>query len=643
MNLFEIIIAISLVGNSALGLFVLLSNPRRVVNIAFFSLTILMMFWLGAMMCVSLATSAPVTRYWVAQTSAFAGLIPIGVLILQLTITNASVSMGRALYKLRYWILSAFFVAALCHTPCFVLSSRPASENELIPPTEYGWGFVVYMFYFLVVIITLSIIFWKSSRQGEGVQKTEIKFLYMGCLASFVIGVCLVAFSEILKIQDLGLFVPFSVLALDGFVAYGIATRRILEASEVLQRVVAHLLMVVYLALIFVLVAWIGNEIFQWFVMDSTYLAHLLAALVVAFSITPARNWMQRFAYRFFSSSDQFDVNQVMEEAGRIFQEVSTEDNLMASFSSLIIRTFGTTRVVLLKPESDGAYRQHYVFPEQSDELSLAGQSGLIQLLTRDHEPFTFDTLERMRSSAPVVAARSEMRSLEVSLAVGSFAHKQLEAVILLFPKTNGAIYDLREQRALQLLCDQLAVALENARLYTEIQNSKIYNEILLDSMDSGLVAVDKNHQITVFNQRAQAITGLSLDGVVHHSSTVLPGAMVKVIETILQTGAGFRDKDMVIPAGEGQVPIRVSGSVFYSYTGKTIGALLVFSDMTILRKMEGQIRRTDRLSSIGTLSAGMAHEIKNPLVTIKTFTDLLPYQYNDDQFRHTFSGSTRL
>ncbi|MBN2685058.1 MAG: hypothetical protein JXR40_07250, partial [Pontiellaceae bacterium] len=75
----------------------------------------------------------------------------------------------------------------------------------------------------------------------------------------------------------------------------------------------------------------------------------------------------------------------------------------------------------------------------------------------------------------------------------------------------------------------------------------------------------------------------------------------------------------------------------FHSYKGEKLGVLLVFSDMTLLRKMEEQIRLSDRLSSIGTLSAGMAHEIKNPLVTIKTFTELLPEQHNNPDFRDTF------
>ena len=58
-----------------------------------------------------------------------------------------------------------------------------------------------------------------------------------------------------------------------------------------------------------------------------------------------------------------------------------------------------------------------------------------------------------------------------------------------------------------------------------------------------------------------------------------------------------------------------------------------------MLKKLEEQLRRSDRLASIGTLAAGMAHEIKNPLVSLKTFTQLLPDRYEDEDFRTTFSS----
>jgi signal transduction histidine kinase len=64
-----------------------------------------------------------------------------------------------------------------------------------------------------------------------------------------------------------------------------------------------------------------------------------------------------------------------------------------------------------------------------------------------------------------------------------------------------------------------------------------------------------------------------------------------------------------------------------------------VLTDITALKRLELQIRRSDRLASLGTLSAGMAHEIKNPLVSIKTFAQLLPERYQDSDFRETFSN----
>ena len=84
---------------------------------------------------------------------------------------------------------------------------------------------------------------------------------------------------------------------------------------------------------------------------------------------------------------------------------------------------------------------------------------------------------------------------------------------------------------------------------------------------------------------------------------------------------------------------MRISTSIFQGQDNRVLGALMVLTDVTALKRLELQIRRSDRLASLGTLSAGMAHEIKNPLVSIKTFAQLLPERYNDSDFRETFSN----
>src|SRR5437879_10059842 len=65
----------------------------------------------------------------------------------------------------------------------------------------------------------------------------------------------------------------------------------------------------------------------------------------------------------------------------------------------------------------------------------------------------------------------------------------------------------------------------------------------------------------------------------------------------------------------------------------------MVLTNITAIKRLELQIRRSDRLASLGTLSAVMAHEIKNPLVSLKTFAQLLPERYQDSDFRETFSN----
>ncbi|MFZ4395839.1 MAG: two-component system sensor histidine kinase NtrB, partial [Kiritimatiellia bacterium] len=77
--------------------------------------------------------------------------------------------------------------------------------------------------------------------------------------------------------------------------------------------------------------------------------------------------------------------------------------------------------------------------------------------------------------------------------------------------------------------------------------------------------------------------------------------------------------------------------AIFSGQADAVMGALLVLQDISALRRLEEQVRRNDRLASIGTLAAGMAHEIKNPLVSLKTFAQLLPERYDDPDFRATF------
>src|ERR1044071_8956418 len=210
---------------------------------------------------------------------------------------------------------------------------------------------------------------------------------------------------------------------------------------------------------------------------------------------------------------------------------------------------------------------------------------------------------------------------------------------MLLGPRLSRRIYGSVEQNALQVLCGQLAIAIDNAQLFTEVQNAKIYNEILLQNLTTGVIAAGADGRITVFNNEAEQITGSKSEDLLDRSIEALPGSICELLQETLDSNERAENRELVLESADGDFVVRASSSIFHGQQGEMLGALVVLTDITALKRLELQIRRSDRLASLGTLSAGMAHEIKNPLVSIKTFAQLLPERYQDSDFRDTFSN----
>jgi two-component system sensor histidine kinase AtoS len=259
--------------------------------------------------------------------------------------------------------------------------------------------------------------------------------------------------------------------------------------------------------------------------------------------------------------------------------------------------------------------------------------------LETNQEALVLDELRRIRKTPELEEAEDQMYRLQAAVAVGIFSRQHLAGVMLLGTRLSGRIYGAVEQNALQVLCGQLAVAIDNAQLFTEVENARIYNETLLENMTTGVIAVGADERVTVFNNEAGQITGLNPREIIDHSLDRLPACLREILCETLRTGNRQEDSEMVVPMGDHHAVVRASSSIFHGQQGEMLGALVVLTDITALKRLELQIRRSDRLASLGTLSAGMAHEIKNPLVSIKTFAQLLPERYQDSDFRDTFSN----
>jgi PAS domain S-box-containing protein len=433
---------------------------------------------------------------------------------------------------------------------------------------------------------------------------------------------------------------PSRIVLFSLIISYGIATRKIMDVGALLRRVISYAVLATYLIALYAVIWWLFSTALQFSTPLAHSLAHVAAAVVIAFAMAPARGMSQRLAERLFIGSHHLDFRATVSKAAKILGSVTTVRDLLDRFAHTVAEATGTDRLFILLPAKHGFVQQYPPVEAGSRQsLELTRDQATITQLESSREPIVLDELHRARPTPQLQRVMRQLDSLQIGLAMGIFSRDHLAGVLLLGARKSGKVYGTTEQGALQVLCGQLAVAIENAELFTEVQNAKIYNETLLQNLTSGVIAVSTDGRITVFNNEAGQITGLNPDEMLDRSLEVLPAQLADPLVATLTTGDSQQDCEVSLHIADGDAVIRASTSIFHGQHRQVLGALMVLTDVTAIKRLELQIRRSDRLASLGTLSAGMAHEIKNPLVSLKTFAQLLPERYQDSDFRDTFSN----
>jgi PAS domain S-box-containing protein len=620
-----------------LGLVVFRANHRSYANQAFLLLSFLIIAWMLSLHLAFNATQSRTAEFWIRATSC-GFLIVNGFNLLRLAIVCREEGwreIGKRSLPLN---ISSLVMVAVCFTPLFLRYAILRRENsqELVPQPVYGPLLPLYLGFFVTAI--LIVVSWSIAdlKNAGGMQKVELQFVVAGAVALVLTTVITLALQRLIPRAELVRYSPFRVVLFTLIIAYGIATRKIMEVGTFVRRAVSYGLLILYLSIIYWMIWWASDHLMRGLAWQSV-IPHLLGAIAVALSMTPARGVSKNFADRLFVNSRGLDFEATMRKAAGILDSVTTLRDLLERFAATTAEAVGTDRVSILLPDKSG-FSQHYSGDDRPG-LLLSSDHPFLLYLRNHHEPIVLDELHRVRPTLELDIIMAEMRRLKLAAAIGIFSRNQLAAVMLLGPRLSGGIYGSTVQNALQVLCGQLAIAIDNAQLFTEVQNAKIYNETLLQNLTTAVIAAGADEQITVFNNEAEEITGLKSGQVLDHSLVQLPTGLCDLLRETLRTGERQENRELMLHSDGRGVVVRASSSIFHGQDGQMLGALMVLTDITALKRLELQIRRSDRLASLGTLSAGMAHEIKNPLVSIKTFAQLLPERYQDSDFRETFSN----
>jgi two-component system sensor histidine kinase AtoS len=251
-------------------------------------------------------------------------------------------------------------------------------------------------------------------------------------------------------------------------------------------------------------------------------------------------------------------------------------------------------------------------------------------------------------SAAAALVARRIARPVQ-QLAEGAAAISRGELNQRIEPSTPDEIGRLAaafNHMAAQLL--QQRTALEEAhaglrRQFEELADLKGYTDNILGSLISGIVTVDLDGRVVTLNPAAELLTGFFRGEAAGRYCTELFAHTPEVSDLLMETltsHAPIASVPLTLRRRNGStLAIEFSTAPLKGGEGKDLGVIGVFRDVTLVRQLENDLRRSDRLAALGTLAAGLAHEIKNPLTSLLTFSRHLERKVDDPSFRERFSS----
>jgi two-component system sensor histidine kinase HydH len=152
-----------------------------------------------------------------------------------------------------------------------------------------------------------------------------------------------------------------------------------------------------------------------------------------------------------------------------------------------------------------------------------------------------------------------------------------------------------------------------------QLQDTSAISDEVVANIPVGFIFLGRTDRIVLLNSAAEAISGLSFDAVRGHPfDSVLPNELIDVVSS-LENKERILDLEMDCIFSDGlPIPLSVTAARIVNDTGEFVGSVLLLIDLKEIKQLREAVKRKEKLAAIGGLAAGVAHEIRNPLSSIK-------------------------
>lgn len=231
---------------------------------------------------------------------------------------------------------------------------------------------------------------------------------------------------------------------------------------------------------------------------------------------------------------------------------------------------------------------------------------------------------------------KSEMELLDCTFSFPMIYKGRLIGIFNIHDKVTDEPFYREDLETIYVLCNYLAVAVKDIDLYHQILYQKEFTKNVLSSMPSGVIAIDKDEKITVFNQRSSEILNLSPSEILGKDLRKLPSPLGDILYETMVTGNSYKRYEAEIL--QERVPVGIASCRLLDENHVPIGAVIVFTDLSDSKRLEEEKRNTEKLQAVNELMAKLADEIRNPMTSINTYTQLMNEKFRDEELNIFYS-----
>ena len=540
--------------------------------------------------------------------------------------------------------------------------ARAVSGLKSIPVTEPIVGILYWLMlaHFAIALVVGAALLTRTLINAKStVVRQQVKWVMWGTVLAVTPFVLLYGLFYLVGAQTDRWLTDVAILplAIIPFAfGYSVLRYRLMDVELVVRRVFVYALTTLAIALLIGTVVYTGGIYAfgsdQSFNAGEITLRVVLAVLAMAAIVmvaAPVKHFLQEQVDRLFYG-ERYDLRNSLLDFGRTLSATTALEPLLDSLVSRLQEVMNVGRVAIFV--EDRSSKSGYTVA-RAEGLSVPvvvppDFREMIRVRSAETGVVRADDLDLMAG-----ASGSIRRTLHYF--VPCVVRGRMVAVIGLGRSVDGALLSSEDVEILRTVSGYVAVAIENSLLYkdqqeraAELKLLKEFNESIIESINVGLLAVDLDGCVTRLNSALEHILDLRRDAAIgKRVEDLFSEDFADTLHQVLGND-GWRLREIrniyklhTATLANRSLVLNIALAPLQDAQGQT-GALVVLEDVTARISLEEQLQQREKLSSIGLLAAGVAHEVNTPLTGVSSYTQMLLGMLNESDPKHALLQKVR-